>query len=166
MNFFIADEYVKLNPIGKDKYSLINLWYRQVDSFGFATGGKNPEEMMLHSSTFPCFVSGVYPANRDNCIGLIAGEFKKAREPVLWIRTFLVDTIWQRHRYGTHAFRLLCDYFQRNCSIKKVYVSVFAENLTGTAFWTSLGFTCITVLRSKDNKKNRDILILEKVIVH
>lgn len=166
MEFFISGDTVKLNPVTKTNLSMINLWYRQVDSFGFATGGKNPEEIMIEESRsdrFPTFVLGIYPSRKDNCIGLIAGEIKNINEPVLWVRTFLVDTAWQRKQIGSQAFQLLSDYTRRKFHIKKVFVSVSAKNNTGALFWNSLGFRCVKVLHGTESE-NRLIFIFEKVI--
>ncbi len=163
MDIKITGEYVKLNPIEKNNLSLINIWYCQVDAFGYATGGKNPEKILLrmnNSDRSSAFISGINTAKEDNCIGLIAGEFKFTPCPLLWIDTFLVDTRWQRRHYGTHAFLLLSEYAFRHCHAERVYVSVFEENKIGRAFWTSLGFSCARIL----TEKNKSIYILEKVI--
>lgn len=164
MEMHISGSSVKLSPITKQNLSLINLWYRQTDSFGFATGGKNPEEIRIgQNDGLTGFVLGIYPAGNDNCIGLVAGEIKNIREPVLWVRTFLIDTGWQRKSYGSNAFKLLSDYISANYSIKKVFVSVSVKNRAGALFWKSLGFRCIRLFYGSSGH-NSTVFIFEKVI--
>ncbi len=167
MDISISNEFVKLYPIRKNNLSLLNLWYRQVHSFGYATGGKNPEEIlfqMQNPERIFSFITGIYPAGWDNCIGLVAGELKTIRNPTLWIRTFLVDTEWQRKHFGTYTFRLLSGYFAEKYRVKEIYVSVCKKNKVGISFWESIGFRCVKVLKRNDIDPEQDILILEKVL--
>ncbi|NLN64783.1 MAG: GNAT family N-acetyltransferase [Clostridiaceae bacterium] len=161
MDFYISGEAVKLSPVTQGNASIVNLWYRQVDSYGLATGGKSLEELMSLRDKGSGFVQGIYPAEKDTCIGLIAGDFMSTGEPVLWVRTLLIDTAWQRKHYGTHAFNLLADYARRHFHVSKVFISISAENHTGKLFWKSLGFRCIRLAQGKTNT----VYIFEKVLM-
>jgi RimJ/RimL family protein N-acetyltransferase len=176
MNTIVSDGYVSLYPIKKTDASIVRMWYEQADNFGYATGGKNPDEILnilisqQNQTTvcglggFPCFVLGIYPFGRNNCIGLIVGEIKTLHEPVLWLRTCLVDTAWQRKHFGTRAFNLLSDYIAKNYNIKRIIISVHSQNQAGKLFWESLGFICVQALKAKCTENKADILIYEKVI--
>lgn len=164
MDIHISGDAVVLNPVTQEDLSMVNLWYQQVDAFGYATGGKNPEEVLNEAGNGQNgFVLGIYPAGFDNCIGLVAGEFKCIREPVLWVRTFLIDTRHQRRHYGTKAFSLLADYACKNFGIRKVFVSVSVKNRPGALFWKSLGFRCIRLFTGSPGK-NGAVFIFEKVM--
>lgn len=165
MDIRLFGDTVKLKPITKETLSLISLWYSQAASFGYATGGKNPEEIIEASlsSSLPCFALGIFPVFTENCIGLITGEIKKIREPVLWLRTLFVDTAWQRRHFGTHAFNLISDYTVKAFHIRKIFVSVSMKNRTGVLFWKSLGFQCVRLFRGSDNGLGT-VLIFEKVV--
>lgn len=162
MNIHISNDSVELNPVTKEDLSMVNLWYRQVDAFGYATGGKNPEALLNEECNgLNSFVLGIYLAGKENCIGLVAGELKNIREPVLWVRTFLIDTGYQRRHYGTKAFTLLSDYVFKNYHIRKVFVSVSVMNHTGALFWKSLGFRCVKLFSGAAGK-NSAVFIFEK----
>lgn len=163
MDLITNNEHVKLNPFDKNNLDLIKGWYDQVNSYGFATGGKEPEETVLKQS-YTSFVSGIYPAYCDNCIGLVSGEYKTFREPLLWIRSFFIDRLWQRKRFGTYAYQLLAEFFYCHYYTKRVYVSVSSDNKTGIAFWDSLGFHCVKGVKFAEPYNGRAALIFEKVI--
>ncbi|MBP7174877.1 MAG: GNAT family N-acetyltransferase [Thermoclostridium sp.] len=164
MDMHISGDSIKLDPLTKENLSMINLWYCQNDSFGYATGGKNPEEVLAGlNDEHAGFVLGIYPTGTEGCIGLIAGEIKSVREPVLWVRTFLIDTLWQRRHYGSTAFQLLAEYIARNYQIKRVFVSVAVKNRVGMQFWKSLGFRCVRLFYGSSGH-NSTVYIFEKVI--
>lgn len=168
MELAVKNEHVMLNPFNKSNLALLKFWYCQVSSYGFATGGKNPEDIILrqdlNGSNF--FASGIYPANDEICIGLVSGEFKASKDPVLWICSFFIDKRWQRKHYGTNAFQLLLNYSCQHHHIKKVFVSVMAENKTGIAFWKSLGFHCVKELHTAESYSRHGVFILEKDILY
>ena len=164
MDIYISGDTIKLTPMKKEDLSMINLWYHQIDSYGYATAGKNPEEVLAGlNNENTGFVLGIYPAGTESCIGLIAGEIKSIREPVLWVRTFLIDAHWQRMHYGSTAFQLLSEYITRNLHIKRFFVSVAIKNRVGAAFWKSLGFRCIKLFFGSSGHSS-SAYIFEKVI--
>ncbi len=164
MNIHISSDSVELNPVTKEDLSMVNLWYRQVDAFGYATGGKNPEALLSEEHNgLNSFVLGISPAGKENCIGLVAGELKSFREPVLWVRTFLIDTGYQRRHYGTKAFSLLSEYAFKRFNVRKVFVSVSVKNHTGALFWKSLGFRCVRLFSGSAGKSSA-VFIFEKIM--
>ncbi|NLY18544.1 MAG: GNAT family N-acetyltransferase [Clostridiaceae bacterium] len=164
MDLAVSNRHVRLYPFGENNLSLLRFWYRKVSSYGYATGGRDPEDIILRQNLNGAnyFASGIYTANGENCIGLISGEFKTLKDPVLWIRSFFIDKRWQRKRYGTYAFQLLVEHSCRHYHIKRVYVSVLAENKTGVAFWKSLGFNCVKKINNTKFINGHGIFILEK----
>lgn len=165
MNPEINNDYVKLNRLDKNNLAMVKNWYSQMNSYGYATGGKEPDEAIFgqSSSMENCFTLGIYPAYSENCIGIVSGEVKTSKKPVLWIRTFFIDEQWQRKHFGTYAFQLLTEFFYRHYNTKRAYVSVSVENKTGIAFWKSLCFYCVKIM-SLSESEDQGILILEKVI--
>lgn len=162
MKLYIKGEKVSIKPIDNDSISILHLWYQQPDFYGFATGGKKAEDVVQADSN--SFASGIFTNDGTSCIGLVIGEIKKAKETVLWIRTFLVDFAWQRKQIGTHSFNLLCSHAAQCLNVKKVYLSVFEENRAGINFWTKMGMSCIKTLRFKESERNYRVLIFEKVL--
>ena len=165
MDLAINNDRVKLNPLNKNNLALIKDWYSQMNSYGYATGGKDPEEAIFGQSCSMenCFISGIYPACSDSCIGIVSGELKRTKSSVLWIRSFFIEEKWQRKHFGTYAFQLLSEFFYRYYHTKRAYVSVSVENKTGIAFWKSLYFYCVKIMRLSESEE-KGILILEKVI--
>lgn len=167
MDLSVAGKFVKLCPIRESDISLINRWYQQDESFRYAAGEKKPEDIVIQikqPSRFTSFVSGIYRTGDNICIGMIAGEFKKACEPLLWIRTIFVDTCWRRKHYGTTALQLLFRYSREVYQAERVYISVHKRNTAGTAFWINSGFSCVKVLKAADADDGNDVIIMEKVI--
>lgn len=162
MELYIKGEKVNIKPINNENLLLLNFWYHQMDSFGFATGGKSLAELLAPKEN--SFVSGIYTNDNISCIGTVSGQFTTIKENVLWIRTLLIDTAWQRKQFGTHSFNLLCDYAAENFMIKRVYLSVSAENFAAKIFWRKMGMSCIKTLRGNEPLKSNNVLIFEKVI--
>jgi len=167
MDLSVAGKFVNLCPIRENDISLIYRWYGQDESFRYAAGGKKPEEILNQTkqpSRCSSFVSGIYLAGDNTCIGLIAGEFKKVYEPLLWIRTVFVDACWRRKHYATMALQLLFRYSREVYQAERAYVSVQKRNAAGTAFWTYSGFSCVKVLKAAGADDGNDVIIMEKVI--
>jgi len=164
MDLSVTGKFVKLCPIRESDISLINRWHHHIESFRYATGGKKPEEILIQMKQPSTFISGIFRTVDNICIGLIAGEFKTVSEPLLWIRTFFVDTGWQRKHYGTAALQLLLQYSHEVYRVERVYVSVHKKNAAGTAFWINSGFVCVKVLKAADADDGDNVLIMEKVI--
>lgn len=121
MDLFITGEKVDIKPIGENDTDMVKRWYSEHGLYGFATGRKNIEEILQVSPG--SFVSGIYTKD-EILIGLIAGDFKNINEKVVWIRTFLIDAGWQRKKFGTFSFDLLCRHLAENYNVKRIYLSV------------------------------------------
>ncbi|NLK68539.1 MAG: GNAT family N-acetyltransferase [Clostridiaceae bacterium] len=160
MEMFINGKDILLKPINQGNLFLLKQWYEQVDSYGFATGGKSVKDILPVDEN--SFILGIFITPENKCIGVISGDFKQAKQPVLWIKTFMIDAVWQRKRYGTLSFNILCDYASQQFGIKCVYISVSKENLAGIAFWNKMGMNCIKVIPRGEPLSS--ILIFEKVI--
>lgn len=160
METYINREDIILKPIDKDNLYLLKYWYAQINSFGFATGGKSVEEVLPTDKN--SFIWGIFIKAENRCIGAIIGDCRQVKVPVLWIKTFLIDTAWQRKKYGTHSFSILCNHATQQLGIKRVYVSVSKENIAGVAFWRKMGMTCVKTIRSGESMGS--ILIFEKVL--
>lgn len=161
MELHIEGEKVNIKPVNDDNINIVNLWYSQHDSYGFATGRKNAVDALLTNPD--SFVSGIYTQN-ETIIGLITGEIKKLKETVLWVRTFLIDTAWQRKQFGTHAFNLLCSHTAKQFNVKRVYLSVSEKNTAGVYFWRKMGMSCVKTVESNNAGNKSGILIFEKVL--
>ena len=167
MDLSAAGKYVKLYPVRESDIPILNRWYQQDESFRYASGGKKPEEILNQAkqpSRFSSFVSGIYLTGDNICIGLIAGEFKKIYDSLLWIRTVFVDTGWRRKHYGSMALQLLFRYSREVYQAERAYVSVHKRNAAGTAFWKNCGFSCVKVLKAAGSDDSNDVIIMEKVI--
>lgn len=161
MQLYIEGESVNIKPVNGESINRVNLWYSQWDSYGFATGRKKAEEALATGGN--SFASGIYTKN-GTIIGLIIGEFKNLKETVLWIRTFLIDTAWQRKKFGTNSFNMLCDYAEKQFNIKRICLSVSEKNLAGISFWRKMGMTCTKTLEFNEPERNSRVLIFEKVV--
>lgn len=168
MDLAVKDDHVRLSPFNKNNLPLLKFWFCQESSYGFATEGRNPEDIILRQDKEKdnFFASGIYPAKGDICIGFVSGEFKILSDHVLWICSFFIDKRWQRKRYGTNAFQLLEKHSRRHYHIKQVFLSVSAENETGIAFWKSLGFYCVKELNTTGYLKKNGVFILEKRLLY
>ncbi|NLM09744.1 MAG: GNAT family N-acetyltransferase [Clostridiaceae bacterium] len=161
MKLYIKGEKINIKPINGDSINMVKYWYGESDSYRFATGRKKAEDVLKICPD--SFVSGIYTEN-ETIIGLIIGELKKIRETVLWIRTFLIDTAWQRKQYGTYSFNLLCKHASEHLNVKRVYLSVSEENKAGISFWRKMGMSCIKTLEINDSENNSGVFIFEKVL--
>ena len=105
MEMFINGKDILLKPINQGNLFLLKQWYEQVDSYGFATGGKSVKDILPVDEN--SFILGIFITPENKCIGVISGDFKQAKQPVLWIKTFMIDAVWQRKRYG-HFHLIFC----------------------------------------------------------
>lgn len=158
---YIEGEKVNIKPINNDSINMVNLWYRQPDFYGFATGRKKAGDVLLTQPD--SFASGIYIGN-ETIIGLIIGDLKTIKETVLWIRTFLIDTVWQRKQFGTYSFNLLCNHIEKHFNVKRVYLSVSEKNFAGISFWRKMGMSCVKTVESKDPENKGGVFIFEKVL--
>lgn len=161
MQLYITGEKADIKPIDEKSLNIVERWYCENGTYGFATGRKSFSN--IFNALPGSFVSGIYAKNGE-IIGLITGELRKARDTVLWIRTFLIDAAWQRKRFGTYSFGLLCNYASGHFNAKRVYLSVHEENRAGINFWSKMGMQCIRIIETKEQEMNCKILIFEKVL--
>jgi len=161
MDLFITGEKVDIKPIGENDTDMVKRWYSEHGLYGFATGRKNIEEILQVSPG--SFVSGIYTKD-EILIGLIAGDFKNINEKVVWIRTFLIDAGWQRKKFGTFSFDLLCRHLAENYNVKRIYLSVPKKNRAGINFWIKMGMYCVKTVKNSEAEKNCEVLIFEKVL--
>ncbi|AGI40033.1 acetyltransferase [Thermoclostridium stercorarium subsp. stercorarium DSM 8532] len=157
----ITGENVDIKPLDEGSIDRVKGWYLDYDTYGFATGRKSIGNALNESLN--SFAVGVYTKN-GVLIGLITGEFKREKETILWIRTFLIDKAWHRKKFGTRAFNLLCKHAAEHMYVKRIYLSVSAENAAGINFWTKMGMTCVKTVETNERENNGKILIFEKVL--
>ncbi len=170
LNICIKDEFLYIKSIDKTSISKIYSIYRNSSDFKYATGIFQPIEYTQFSNNISQFIQRENVFFLDirlytgETIGIIKGIVIE-KDNIAWINSLIIDTPYQSKGFGKKAIRLLEDYLRQICFSKRIYLSVFRNNVSGINFWMKCGFNECNDLPGKEKVRlNETVQIMCKLL--
>lgn len=131
-------------PAQKDM-GFLKRWYSMTDCLGLATGYKDFSEVesivQLHKES-NSLVFMIYEGKSDFPLGFIYAHMNNMDgKLVFWIKTLIVEPLYQNLGYGTTAIKKFFDYTKEKHQSIIFIVTVSNKNTRGLSFWKKLGFS-------------------------
>lgn len=170
LNICIMDENLYIKSIDKTSIMQIYSIYRNSNDFKYATGFFYPIEYTQFSKNISQFIKreNVFfldiHLNTGETIGMIKGSVLD-KENIVWINSLIIDTPYQSKGFGKKVLKLLEDYFKEKCCSKRIYISVFRNNVSGINFWIKCGFKECNDIPFKEKVRLKDtVKIMYKLL--
>lgn len=170
----LKNKKIGLKNITRDDLEEVLAWYNRYDEYMFATGFDR--EITLNElknkyletviSTYDFFVWIIN--SEEKKIGILKGSIRYQEEDSLWINSIIIDSDFRRKGYGRCAIESLIDYASGIFRLKKIFVSVAADNVEALKFWENIGFSSIKKIEKHILLGGimRDILIMQRIKEH
>ncbi len=112
------------------------------------------------------FFTGIYLKNIKEIIGVIKGRIDYDDDEKLWISSFLIREKYRSGGIGKKCVNAITTFMKETYDIKNVFIGVIASNVSGQAFWKSIGFKYQRTIKRFMNLNNNyvDFIIMKKTI--
>ncbi|RCX16637.1 acetyltransferase (GNAT) family protein [Anaerobacterium chartisolvens] len=148
-------------------------WYNNVEEFKFATGIDTPMTLQAlvgkYAEVAVCgneFFVGIFSKEHDRMIGIMKGRVQYKDRPAVWISSIVIDRRFQRRGYGSIALELLLKHLKEEKNIRRAYLAVIEENLSGITFWEKQKFKPLRKIENhiRLNNKSHNAVVMYKSI--
>jgi len=145
LNICIKDEFLYIKSIDKTSIGQIYSIYRNADHFKYATGIYYPIGYTQFSDNLYQFIKreNVFFLDINMYSGEIIGMIKGMmveKDNLVWINSLVIDIPYQSKGFGKMSVNLLENYFTQKYHLKRIYLSVSKNNVSGINFWLKCGF--------------------------